>query len=384
MNKEVYPLGKFCKIRRGASPRPIDNPEYFGGKVGWIRISDVTKSNKYLLRTEQYLSELGESKSVRVNKGDLVMSICGTIGRPIIVGIPSCIHDGFVQLYDFDKNAFIEYFYYLLQFHAKGLESKGQPGTQVNLNSTIVAQYEAFIPSLIEQKKIADVLTSVDRVIELTSMEIDKLKDLKKGMMQELLTKGIGHKKFKDSPGGKIPESWKKEPIKQFAKIGTGGKDAQDKVDGGKYPFYVRSAKIERINSYSFDGVAVLTVGDGVGTGKVFHFINGKCEIHQRVYKIYDFKNYIEPKFFFYYFAEYFNLRVQALSAKNSVDSVRMEMISEMDINVPPISEQKKIAENLNSVDRKIELALIKSEKLKIIKKGLMNDLLTGKVRVKV
>ena len=80
-------------------------------------------------------------------------------------------------------------------------------------------------------------------------------------------------------------EEWKEKKIGEVAKINTGKKDTQNKVENGKYPFFVRSQIIEKINSYSYDGEAILTAGDGVGVGKVFHYINGKFDYHQRVYK---------------------------------------------------------------------------------------------------
>ena len=93
---------------------------------------------------------------------------------------------------------------------------------------------------------------------------------------------------YKKSEVGIIPKDWKVDIIKNLAEISTGGKNTQDRIDDGIYPFFVRSNKIENINSFSFDTEAVLTAGDGVGTGKVFHYINGKFDCHQRVYVIYN------------------------------------------------------------------------------------------------
>jgi len=91
---------------------------------------------------------------------------------------------------------------------------------------------------------------------------------------------------YKQSEVGIIPEDWKVDSIINQASITTGAKNTQDRIGDGRYPFFVRSQTVEKINSYSFDGEAVLTAGDGVGTGKVFHYINGKFDYHQRVYKI--------------------------------------------------------------------------------------------------
>ncbi len=235
-----------------------------------------------------------------------------------------------------------------------------------------------------EQQKIASILTSVDEVIEKTQSQINKLQDLKKGTMNELLTKGIGHTEFKDSPVGKIPVGWDFVYISDVAKIGTGNKDTKDKEDNGIYPFFVRSQTVERINSYSYDGETILTAGDGVGTGKVFHYINGKFDFHQRVYKLSDFSSKISGRFLFEYFRLNFISQVNKYSAKGSVDSVRMEMISKMWIPLPTLEEQLKIAKSLLSIETTIEEKQRKLEQTQSLKKSLMQDLLTGKVRVTV
>ena len=121
-------------------------------------------------------------------------------------------------------------------------------------------------------------------------------------------------------------EEWDSHFLGNLADIKTGSRDTQDRVNGGEYPFFVRSQTIERINSYSFDGEAILTAGDGVGVGKVFHYLNTKFDYHQRVYNIHNFRDDAVGKFVYYLFADRFYRRVKRLSAKNSVDSVRMEM----------------------------------------------------------
>jgi type I restriction enzyme S subunit len=93
-------------------------------------------------------------------------------------------------------------------------------------------------------------------------------------------------KGYKQTEVGVIPTDWEIDEIQNLAEITTGAKNTQDRIFDGEYPFFVRSQIVERINSFSFDGEAILTAGDGVGTGKVFHYINGKFDYHQRVYKI--------------------------------------------------------------------------------------------------
>jgi len=168
---------------------------------------------------------------------------------------------------------------------------------------------------------------------------------------------------------------WMEKSLGEIAKITTGSKDTQNKVENGKYPFFVRSQTVERINSFSYDGEAILTSGDGVGVGKNFHYIIGKFDFHQRVYCIYNFKKDMFGKFIYLYFSQHFYKRVIQLSAKNSVDSVRMSMISEMPILLPSLKEQQKIAACLSSLDELITAHSKKLDALKKHKKGLMQQL---------
>lgn len=99
-----------------------------------------------------------------------------------------------------------------------------------------------------------------------------------------------------------------------------------------------------------------MTVGDGVGTGKVFHYVNGKYDLHQRVYRMFDFSEEIKAKYFYYYFSNHFYDRVMSMTAKTSVDSVRYEMIADMDIALPKIQEQIAISDYFDQLDNLITL----------------------------
>ena len=154
---------------------------------------------------------------------------------------------------------------------------------------------------------------------------------------------------------GSFDFSWEQRKAKEICSIGTGKSNTQDQVDDGKYPFYIRSDVPVRSNKYLYDCEAVITIGDG-NIGKVFHYVNGKFDLHQRCYKMTDFKD-IWGKYFFYYFSTKFYDRAMKMTAKATVDSVRLEMISEMDIKKPPqISEQKQIAEFFANLDNLITL----------------------------
>jgi type I restriction enzyme S subunit len=155
-------IGEICKIKRGASPRPISSPRWFDekSKIGWVRISDVTRSGKFLEITEQYLSDEGVAKSRLVKSDSLIMSICATIGKPIYTKFDVCIHDGFVVFEDLTLNK--EYLYYYLDYIQLNWYRYGQPGIQVNLNTEIVNDETIPIPCIEEQRRIVEFLTAFD------------------------------------------------------------------------------------------------------------------------------------------------------------------------------------------------------------------------------
>lgn len=179
-----------------------------------------------------------------------------------------------------------------------------------------------------------------------------------------------------------ISSEWKPEFIGNLCKIKTGSSDTQDKVENGEYPFYVRAEEVQRSNKYIFDGQGILTAGDGVGVGKVFHLVDGKIDFHQRVYLLHDFSQRINQRYLYEYFKLNFVRQVFRFTAKTSVDSVRMDMISKMSIPIPPLEEQAKIAEILCTWDKSIEATEKLLENSKKRKKALMQQLLTGKKRL--
>ena len=197
-------------------------------------------------------------------------------------------------------------------------------------------------------------------------------------MNENKLTPSI---RFKNNDGENYPE-WEFVKVKEIASINTGNKDTKDAVENGQYDFYVRSPIVHKIDSFSYDGEAVLTVGDGVGVGKVFHYVNGKFDFHQRVYKISDFKDYY-GLLFYYYFQKNFLKEAQKYNAKTSVDSVRKSMIADMDVPKIEMSEQIKIGNFFSKLDQQIELEEKKLELLEQQKKGYMQKIFSQELRFK-
>ena len=167
---------------------------------------------------------------------------------------------------------------------------------------------------------------------------------------------------------------WVERTVKEVCSISTGKSNTQDRACDGKYPFYVRSAVIERSHKYLYDEEAVLTVGDGVSTGKVFHYVNGKYDLHQRAYRMYAFSK-VDARYFYYVFSKDFGKRVSSMTAKTSVDSVRMEMIADMEFAMPEKAEQASIGRLFRKLDALITLHGQKLEKLRHLKQACLDKM---------
>ncbi|RLJ19613.1 restriction endonuclease subunit S [bacterium endosymbiont of Escarpia laminata] len=160
-----------------------------------------------------------------------------------------------------------------------------------------------------------------------------------------------------------IPLSWQIKKLKYLCSIQTGDKDTVNAIDDGEYPFFVRSQTVERINSYTADCEAVLTAGDGVGVGKVFHYFDGKFDYHQRVYMLNKFR-LTSAKFIFYYLKSNFYKVALEGAAKSTVDSLRLPLFQNFEFSVPSLSEQHQIARFLDHETARIDQLIAKQERL--------------------
>jgi type I restriction enzyme S subunit len=395
-------IGELSTVRRGASPRPIKDSKWWGGSVGWVRISDVTSSRKYLKKTTQYLSVEGVEKSVKIDKGEVVLTICATIGRAIIISVDACIHDGFVWFDKLGKSIDREYWYYFLASKEDFFKSQRQSGTQGNLNTNIVSDVLCMLPPLPEQQKIADILTSVDEVIEKTQAQIDKLKDLKTAMMQELLTKGIGHVEFKDSPVGRIPVGWEVDLVGNLFEMKLGKMlSKESKVGDSPYPYLgnknVQWGKVDMTELQCMDftpnerqkfslkrGDLLVCEGGDVGRTAIWEDEMKDCYYQKAIHRLRSIKDCYHPHFFLEYikYAKESNLLTDFIS-QTSIAHLTKEKLSLIPLPFPPMKEQIEIVKICVGMNKKINFINLKNRKLINVKKALMQDLLTGKVRVK-
>ncbi|GAA8480420.1 restriction endonuclease subunit S [Helicobacter pylori] len=185
-------LGDIAEIKRGASPRPIENPKWFcaNSNVGWVRISDISKNSRFLYKTAQKLSKKGIEKSRFIKQNSLIMSMCATIGKPIITKIDTCIHDGFVVFEN--PKIDLNYLYYFLCYIEKEWLESGQQGSQVNLNVDLIKNKEVFYPKdLNEQIAIANILSALDHEIISLKNKKRQFENIKKALNHDLMSAKI-------------------------------------------------------------------------------------------------------------------------------------------------------------------------------------------------
>ncbi|MBH0249447.1 restriction endonuclease subunit S [Helicobacter pylori] len=185
-------LGDIAEIKRGASPRPIENPKWFcaNSNVGWVRISDISKNSRFLYKTAQKLSKKGIEKSRLVKQNSLIMSMCATIGKPIITKIDTCIHNGFVVFEN--PKIDLNYLYYFLCYIEKEWLESGQQGSQVNLNVDLIKNKEVFYPKdLNEQIAIANILSALDSEIISLKNKKRQFENIKKTLNHDLMSAKI-------------------------------------------------------------------------------------------------------------------------------------------------------------------------------------------------
>ena len=213
---DIIKIKHLSTVKRGASPRPIDDPKYFddNGEYAWVRIADVSASDMYLLNTTQTMSDLGSSLSVKLEPNQLFLSIAGTVGKPCINKIKACIHDGFVYFPELKiPNKYLFYVFAGEQAY-KGL---GKMGTQLNLNTDTVGDIKVALPkSQSDIYKIIEFLdhetTKIDHLIEKQQQLIELLKEKRQAVISHAVTKGLDpNVPMKDSGVewlGQVPEHW--------------------------------------------------------------------------------------------------------------------------------------------------------------------------------
>jgi type I restriction enzyme S subunit len=311
----------------------------------------------------------------RVN--DVLLTKDGSLGRLALVGEETiCINQSVAVLRANEKVEpnFLKLLLESPWYQTRMLEDAGG-STIKHIYITIVDKMPIGLPlDKAEQRAIASALSDVDALIAGLEKLIAKKRNLKQAAMQQLLT---GQTRL---PG--FSEDWVVKSLGDIANIKTGSRNNENKVEDGLYPFFVRSAHVERINTYSHECEGILVPGEGQ-IGNIFHYINGRFDVHQRVYAITQFIEDVSGKYIHLYMSQHFGEWAMQNTVKATVDSLRLPTFQTFQVQLPPtLEEQTAIARALSDMDG--ELIALKSRfaKTRDLKQGMMQELLTGRTRL--
>lgn len=341
-----------------------------------------------------------------LNEGDYVLSSSGTLGRMAKIkkaDLPLMLNTSVIRFRSINEDLlwqdFLPYYLQSPEF-VEQITEESQGSAQVNFGPTHLKLVESYFPPLPEQQKIATILSSIDNVIEKTRAQIDKLKDLKTGMMQELLTKGIGHTEFKDSPVG-----WCVKKIDDLVvKVGSGitprgGSASYVEVgiplirsqnvhsDGLRLDdvSYITDEQHQKMAGSQLKSNDVLLNITGASIGRCYYLPSDFKEgnVNQHVCIIRVKKNTVHPVFLTLFLnSEFGQKQIMSLQAGGNREGLNFQQIRSIKLTLPPMQEQERIAKITSSIETNVSNKSKKLSRLKNTKKALMQDLLTGKVRV--
>jgi len=407
---ELKRLKDIASITRGAILRPVDEPKYFDENGHWyyLNISDVTKCKKYVYTARLRLSTLGSTKSARVKAGNLIITASATIGKPFINKVDVCIHDGFIPF----KNVTtaIDYFYYFLK-NKNIYASIGKTNTQKNIYLDEVKNVCIGIPCFKEQNTIAAYLDTktaqLDCKIDLLTQKATQYGKLKQSLINETVTRGLDKTVVMKYSGvewlGEVPAHWGISKLSQaFSQIGSGTtpKSGTDIYYEGGTTNWINTGDLndnilhsckkkvtdEALKEYSltiYSAGSIIIAMYGATIGKVSVSMIDGCT--NQACCVLNKSKVIHTKFLFYWFLSKRDFII-SLSYGGGQPNISQDTIKSLRLILPLIEEQKAIADHLDNktahIDHIIETINTQIDKLKELRKTLINDVVTGKIKV--
>jgi len=397
----VSDFGSKVKIYRGGSPRPIqDYLTQAQDGINWIKIGDVREGDKYITSTEEKIISAGVARSRTVHAGDFILSNSMSFGRPYILNIDGCIHDGWLTIQEYEKTFSKNFLYYLLSSDSVYQQyiSMAAGSSVKNLNKEKVSALVVAYPDIKEQERIADALSDIDSLIATLEKQISKKKAIKQGAMQELLTgkrrlPGFSgewetrtlHEMSNEMVDGPFGSNLKTEHytterqvrIIQLSNIGEAGWNNANV----KYTTFSHAAELQRciVQPGSILIAKMMPAGRAIicpdneksyilGSDVVKVVPNSSVD---RRYLVYATKSR-------FYLDQIADDTQGSTRARTSVSKLRKTAIL-----FPEKDEQIAIADILSEMDMEIAALEGKLAKYRQVKQGMMQQLLTGKIRLK-
>ena len=397
-------------VETGTTPSTKKREYWAKGEINWITPADMSKlkDNITLLHSQRRITKkaLKDTNLTLMSKDSIIISTRAPVGYVGVVREGSTFNQGCKGLIpkDSEKLNTLFYAYYLLS-KRKHLQNISGGSTFKELSKNLLQNLDVPFPPIPEQKAIAEILSTADEAIQKSDEITAKTELLKKGLMQELLTKGIGHEEFKDTEIGRIPKAWEVKTTMDLFSIETGTTPSTRQkdywIDGvinwitpadmskldndielkdSRRKITEKAVKETNLTLMLGKSIIISTrapVGY-IGLVKEETTFNQGCK--GLIPKNFD---EICPEFYCYYLLSKKQL-LQNLSSGSTFKELSKKILENLKIPLPPLPEQQKIASILSTVDKRLELERSRKQKLERIKKGLMNDLLTRNKRVGV
>jgi len=395
-------------MKAGGTPLRTRKEYYENGTIPFVRIEDITTAGKYLNKTELKITEKGlnNSSTWLVPKKSILYSMYASYGEAVINTIPVATNQAIIAILC-SENVELEYLYYSLSQIKTSLYKYLRTTTQKNLNAKIVKNLKIPIPPLVEQQSIARILSCVDEAIQKTEEVIERTEMLKRGLMQRLFTRGIEHTRFKQTELGDVPEEWEIVPLNEVVndiRYGTSVKSNNDtkglpvlripNIIGGKVTLddlkWVELSKSE-IHALLLEEGDLLIVRtnanpDYIGRSAQFKNQEGNWVFASYLIRIRPNRHKIDSDFLnLFLHSDAVRRRFRRIARTSAGNyNINTQNLRAVKIALPCLDEQQMIAKILSQTDSKIEVEKGELRDLQALKAGLMQVLLTGKVRVKV
>jgi type I restriction enzyme S subunit len=406
-NWQSLDLREFSRLTAGGTPSTNKKEYWSNGKIPWLSSGEVHK--KRIHNADGYITEEGLKNSAAkiIPKKTLLVALAGqgkTRGAVAITEIETTTNQSIAGIIVDKEICNPDYLFFNLESRYEILRSISGGSGRAGLNLEILGNLDISLPPLLEQKKIVSILTSVDDVIEITQNKIDKLQNLKKAIINELMTQGIGHTEFKESELGRIPKNWEVSTIgKILVKIiDNRGKTPPLSEEGRELIELASISKSQRFLNYNnskkrvneeiyknwfrnghpqIGDILVPTVGL-IGECSIVSEDRG-C-IAQNVIALRCSDKLLSNYLYWLMYSKYVLLEINRVLMGAVQPSLKVPHLLETRIPIPPVDEQVKIFETLNVIENSVIDNQKKIVSFKYLKKSLMQNLLTGKVRVKV
>lgn len=394
-------LGEIIKIHRGASPRPIQ--KYLTNSsdgINWIKIGDVGSKDKYIKSTSQKITLEGAINSRQVYKGDFLLSNSMSFGRPYILDIDGAIHDGWLVLQEYEEHFDIDFLYYYLSSDIviNQYKSKAAGSSVLNLNKDLVSSVEVEIPDIQEQNKISKILSDIDELINSLSDFIKKKQLIKESALEDLVTgkrrlNGFGTEWENINLGKtsllKARIGWQGLTTSEYLESGFAylitGTDFKKGTINWKDIHFVEKHRYDQDKNIQIqEGDLLLTKDGTIGKVALIKNLNKPATLNSGVFVIRPIQNrYLTEYVYYVLTSSVFRKFLSKLAAGSTISHLYQKDLTNFEFFLPSsLKEQKAVATVLSDMDEEIFKLEEKLEKYKKIKQGMMEQLLTGKIRL--